>query len=218
VTTDPIERLVERHPTLSPIAGDVQAALGVLEKAFTGGRTVYVCGNGGSAGDADHIVGELMKGMCRARPLPAAERAALASAAPAGMEQDVAYLTERLDGALPAVCLSSQIGLLTAVANDVAGDMGFAQQVYGYGRPGDVLWAISTSGRSRNVVLATLAARARSMPVIALTGHSGQPLAALAEVAIAVPCADVGAAQELHRPVYHAICQGLEDRFFPTGA
>ena len=118
-------------------------------------------------------------------------------------------------GPCRAVCLSSQSSLLTAVANDLGPDLGFAQQVFGYGRPGDVLWAISTSGRSRNIVLAALAACARAMPVLALTGADGRALGGLATVCIEVPAADVGAVQELHRPVYHALCRALEDACFP---
>lgn len=203
-----------RHRALAPLGPVLHDALGLLERCLRAGGTVYVCGNGGSAADAEHIVGELMKSMARPRPLGAPDRRALGAAAPDDLAADAAYLAEKLEGALRAVCLSSQSALLTAVANDTGGDLGFAQQVFGYGRPGDVLWALSTSGRARNVVLAALAARARAMPVLALTGRSGQPLGSLADVWVAVPADDVAGAQELHRPVYHALCQALEDAFF----
>ena len=152
--------LLSRHPELDTALSDIQAAFSLLARTVETGGTVYVGGNGGSAADAEHIVGELMKGMDHRRPLGGPARAALRDAAPGPLATEADYLAERLEGALRAVCLTSQSGLLSAVANDTAGDMGMAQQVHGYGRPGDVFWALSTSGRSRNVVLAALAARA----------------------------------------------------------
>jgi D-sedoheptulose 7-phosphate isomerase len=115
---------------------------------------------------------------------------------------------------LRAVSLNSQTSLMSAVANDTAGDMAMAQQIHGYGRPGDVFWALSTSGRSRNVVLAALAARARGVRVLAFTGAQGRPLGDLADVWVHVPADGVAAAQELHLVLYHAFCSTLERRFF----
>jgi D-sedoheptulose 7-phosphate isomerase len=211
----PLADLAERHPELTSQMPAIRSAFSLLSECARSGHTIYVCGNGGSAADAEHIVGELMKGMARRRPIPPSDRGALAEATSDARRDDALYLAERLDGAIPAVCLTSQSSLLTAVANDLAPDVGFAQQVYGYGEPGDVLWVISTSGRSRNVVLATITARARAMPVVALTGAEAHDLADLASVCIAVPGWDVGSAQELHRPVYHALCRELEDVLFP---
>lgn len=210
-----LDDLATRHPHFSSLAEPLGQALLVLVDCFKADHTVYVCGNGGSAADAEHIVGELMKGMTRRRPIPEDAREALVAAAPEHLAADAGHLAEQLDASLRAVCLSSQSALLTAVINDQGADLGFAQQVYGYGRPGDVLWALSTSGRSRNVLLAALAARARTMSVLALTGVPGQPLGGLADVWISVPATDVGGIQELHRPVYHALCQALEDELFP---
>lgn len=211
----PLTDLFERHRELLPQKTAIQSALSILSDCATSCHTIYVCGNGGSAADAEHIVGELMKGMVRRRPASPSDRDALVAAVPASFRDDALYLAERLDGAIRAVCLSSQSSLLTAVANDLGADVAFAQQVFGYGAPGDVLWALSTSGRSRNVVLATVAARARAMPVIAITGAEGRELASLASVCIAVPFSDVGTVQELHRPIYHALCRELEDTLFP---
>ena len=206
--------LVERHPELGPVAVQIDAAFGLLARTFAGGGTVYVGGNGGSAADAEHIVGELMKGMEGRRPVPADARSALAAAAPPDFAEDAAYLAERLELALRAVSLSSQTGLLTAVANDTAGDMAIAQQVHGYGRPGDTFWALSTSGRSRNMVLGAIAARAVGVGVLALTGDPGEPLGGLADVWVKVPTGDVARVQELHLAVYHALCAALEEEFF----
>jgi D-sedoheptulose 7-phosphate isomerase len=206
--------LVERQPVLAPVAVQLDAAFRLLVRTFAGGGTVYVGGNGGSAAGADHIVGELMKGMEQRRPVPAGTRSALAAAAPPGFAEDAAYLADRLELALPAVSLTSQTGLLTAVANDTAADMAIAQQVNGYGRPGDTFWALSTSGRSRNMVLGAIAARAAGVGVLALTGDPGEPLGGLADVWVKVPARDVAGVQELHLAVYHALCAALEEEFF----
>jgi alpha-mannosidase len=207
--------LLARHPDLSPVADEVQSALALLARTVEGGGTVYVGGNGGSAADAEHIVGELMKGMEHRRPLAEPARRSLRRRAPDSLAGEADYLADRLEGALRAVCLTSQSGLLSAIANDTAGDMGMAQQIHGYGRPGDLFWALSTSGRSRNVVLAALAARAAGVRILALTGAAGDRLGGLADVWVAVPATDVAAVQELHQPIYHALCAALEERYWP---
>ncbi len=206
--------LVGRHPELEPVATQLEAAFHLLFQTFTGGGTVYVGGNGGSAADADHIVGELMKGMEQRRPVPASTRSALIAAAPSGFADDAAYLADRLELALRAVNLTSQAGLISAVANDTAADMAIAQQVNGYGRPGDTFWALSTSGRSRNMILGAIAARAAGVRVLAFTGDPGEPLGGLADVWVKVPARDVARVQELHLPAYHELCAALEDEFF----
>ncbi len=206
--------LVERHPDLGPVVDQLGAAFALLVRTFVGSGTVYLGGNGGSAADAEHIVGELMKGMERRRPVSAATRSALAAAALPDFAEDAVYLADRLESAFPAVCLTSQTGLLTAVANDTAADMAIAQQVNGYGRPGDTFWALSTSGRSRNMVLGAIAARAAGVKVLALTGDPGQPLGGLADVWVKVPAREVARVQELHLAVYHALCAALEEEFF----
>ncbi len=206
--------LFERHPELRPVSAQIAGAFELLVQTYEAGGTVYVGGNGGSAADAEHIVGELMKGMERRRPVPAEIRGSLVAAAPAELAEDAAYLAARLEGALRAVSLNSQIGLLSAVANDTAGDMAIAQQVYGYGRPSDAFWALSTSGRSRNMVLAAIAAKAMGVAVLALTGEPGEPLGGIADVWVRVPAQNVARAQELHLAVYHALCASLEEEFF----
>jgi D-sedoheptulose 7-phosphate isomerase len=206
--------LLERHPVLLPLEAQLDAAFSLLVRTFTGGGTVYVGGNGGSAAAADHIVGELMKGMERRRPVSDAARGALAAASPTEFTEDATYLADRLEMALRAVSLNCQTGLLTAMANDTAADMAIAQQVHGYGRPGDAYWALSTSGRSRNMVLGAIAAKAVGVNVLALTGEPGEPLGALADVWVKVPAQEVARVQELHMAIYHALCAALEEEFF----
>jgi D-sedoheptulose 7-phosphate isomerase len=177
---------------------------------WASGHKLLICGNGGSAADSLHIVAELMKGFAYPRPIPAAEAAAITAVAGA----DASYLNSQLQGTLPAIALVSEVALTTAFSNDVAADLIFAQQVYGYGAPGDTLLAISTSGNSRNVVYATQVARAKGLHTIALTGATGGKLATFADITIPVPETEVYKVQELHLPVYHALCLAAEEEFF----
>lgn len=202
--------LTARYPELAACLPDIERAFDLLTATFAGGGKLLVCGNGGSAADSDHIVGELMKGFERARPVSDEVRQGLrALDADAG-----AYLADHLQGALPAISLSAHTALATAFNNDVAADVVFAQQVYGYGRPDDALLAISTSGHSRNVINAACVARVRGLRVIALTGADGGALRQRCHVTIAVPYTRTLEVQERHLPVYHALCLMLEDRFF----
>ncbi len=207
--------LLARHRDLEAVLPRVHDAFALLARTLEDGGTLYVGGNGGSAADAEHIVGELMKGMEHRRPIGETARRSLRHGGPGDLSEEADYLADRLEGALRAVCLTSQSGLLSAIANDTAGDMGMAQQLHGYGRRGDVFWALSTSGRSRNVVLGALAARAVGMRVLALTGATGDRLGELADVWVAVPATEVAAVQELHQPIYHALCAALEGRYWP---
>jgi D-sedoheptulose 7-phosphate isomerase len=205
--------LVRRRPEIVCVADQVQAAFDLLRTAFAGGHKVLTCGNGGSAADAGHIVGELMKSMSRRRPLQGDETAAFSVVASAEQRD---YLIAHLERALPVIDLGSHQTLLSAIGNDTAGDMGFAQQVIGYGRPGDVLWGLSTSGRSRNVILAAATAKARGLSVLGFTGRSPSPLGDLADVSVRVPAESTPQVQELHLPIYHALCEMLEAFFFSS--
>ena len=205
-----LRALHERYPDLEPCLASVERAFKVLEKSFSGGGKLLVCGNGGSAADSEHIVGELMKGFESKRPLPKEVRRELARAFP----EEGPYLAELLQGALPAISLVSQGALLTAVANDVAADMVYAQQVYGYGHKGDVLLGISTSGDSPSVLNALRVARARGLGTLGLTGRSGGGMRDLCDVAICVPLTATLEIQERHLPIYHALCLMLERSFF----
>jgi D-sedoheptulose 7-phosphate isomerase len=202
--------LIEKYPDLQPCAADLQRAYEILSACYRRGGKLLVCGNGGSAADSEHIVGELMKGFLLKRPLSEAYRRKLADLFP----EHGSYLADHLQGALPAISLSSQTALLTAYSNDVAADMAFAQQVWGYGKPGDVLLGISTSGRSKNILHALQVARALDLRTIGLTGGEAGPLKALCDVALCVPSSHTPDIQERHLVLYHTLCAMLEEQFF----
>ena len=171
---------------------------------------MLLVGNGGSASDAEHIVGELMKGFKLPRKLNEEYKQAL-------LKADChlgGILAENLQGALPAIALDGQLALTTAYMNDCEPLLCFAQQVNGYGSAGDVLFAISTSGNSRNVLFAATVARAKGMKIVGLTGASESKLSNLADVCIKVPQTETYMIQELHLPVYHCLCLMLEEKFF----
>lgn len=198
-----LDELYSRYPQLGGCRDAIAKALDLLLDCYRNGGQVLVCGNGGSAADAEHIVGELLKKFKRHRDIDAAVAAKLPP-----------ELAAKLEGALPAISLVSMSGILTAFANDVAWETAFAQQVYGLGRAGDVLIALSTSGNSANCVNAALVARAKGLKVIALTGAGGGRLGAVADAAVAVPETETYKVQELHLPVYHALCASVEERLF----
>ncbi len=206
---DILEDLFARYPTLTVCREAVYKAVEALCDSFRAGGKLLVCGNGGSAADAGHITGELMKSFLRPRPIDDATASSLASYGEEGRT-----LAAKLEGGLPAVALTVHTELMTAVANDTAAETVFAQQVMALGRPGDVLLSISTSGNSRNCVAAAMTAKARGMTVLALTGEGGGKLGAAADVTIAVPDRETFRVQELHLPVYHALCAAAEKEFF----
>lgn len=205
-----LQELVRRYPQLSPCLGDVAQAYGLLEELFARGGKLLICGNGGSAADSDHIVAELMKGFQLPRGVPRQVRQRLVQAFP----DEGGRLADRLQGALPAISLVSHGALLSAFGNDVAPEMAFAQQVYGYGAKADALLGISTSGNSRNVINALKVAKALGLRTIGLTGRSGGRMAELCDVTVRVPADLTSHVQELHLPIYHAWCAELEAKFF----
>lgn len=196
------DTLFQRYPALAGQSGNIILAYEALAESYERGGKLLICGNGGSAADADHITGELMKGFYKKRPL-----------APEDQEK-FGDLTEKLQGALPAIALTQHAALSTAFQNDVDPLMVFAQQVYGYGRRGDCLLAISTSGNAGNVCAAARVAKGAGLTVIALTGAAGGRLKECAHVAICVPETVTAYVQELHLPVYHTLCAMLEETFF----
>lgn len=205
-----IEELIGRYPVLEPVRGEIEKAFELLETCFANGGKLLIAGNGGSAADAEHIVGELMKGFVKRRPVPEEFGTALRAVD----ENRGAKLAEKLQGGLPAIALTGHEALSTAFANDVDGMLSFAQQVNGYGRPGDVFLGISTSGNSENVLYAAVTAKAKGMKVIGLLGRDGGKLAKISDAAIVVPERETYKIQELHLPIYHALCLMLEDRFY----
>jgi len=211
-TLQAVSDLIDRYPALDTCRRDLEDAVRVLCESFAGGHKLLTCGNGGSAADAEHIVGELMKGFLLPRRLTGDIAASIRETAPESAD----YLLENLQGTLPAVSLVAETALTTAFANDQAADLGFAQQVLGLGSEGDVLLAISTSGNSKNVVYALQVARAKRVTSIALTGKSGGRIVRehLADIAILVPDDETFRIQELHLPVYHMLCIAVENEFF----
>ncbi len=204
-----MKELITRYPALAVCREDIEGLIAVLTESFRAGGKLLVCGNGGSASDCEHIVGELMKSFVLPRRPDASLVEALAD------DEEGGYITEHLQQGLPAISLPSQIGVSTAFVNDVAADTMYAQLTYAYGKPEDVLWCLSTSGNSRNAVLAAKVARAKGMKVVALTGAKESKLSALADVTVRVPEIETYKVQELHLPVYHTVCLTLERTFFP---
>jgi D-sedoheptulose 7-phosphate isomerase len=205
-----LNELFERESVLEVCRPAVETAYTLLRECYLRNGKVLVCGNGGSAADSEHIVGELMKGFFLRRPIPREDRDILISAFP----KEGPVLARELQQALPAISLVSQSSLCSAVLNDLSGDMIFAQQVYGYGVPGDVLIGISTSGNAANVNQAVRVARAFGLQTIGLTGESGGRLKELCRVTIAVPHDSIPRIQEFHQMVYHTLCAMIEAEFY----
>ena len=205
-----LDELIIRYPNLKREKENILMAYHLLEQTYVIGGKLLVAGNGGSASDAEHIVGELMKGFVKPRKIEKelAENLMLID------EKLGNELAEKLQGALPAIALVGHVALSTAYLNDVDPMLGFAQQLNGYGKKEDVFLGISTSGNSKNIIYACAVARAKGMKVIGLTGRDGGKLADMADVAIVVPEQETFKIQELHLPVYHALCLMLEERFF----
>lgn len=204
------EELVGRYPSLQAVKSSFTEAYKLLEDAYERGGKLLVAGNGGSAADADHIVGELMKSFRLPRKIGGKFADALAAVDP----DRGARLARNLECPLKAVSLSAHSALFTAYSNDVDGQYVFAQQVYGYGGKGDVFLGISTSGNSENVINAAVAAKAIGLRTIGLTGGTGGRLARFSDVLVCVPESEAYKVQELHLPVYHCWCRMLEEKFF----
>jgi len=206
----PITRLVERYPKLSACAESIQTAFEALLKTIHSGRKILICGNGGSAADTEHIVGELLKGFRNPRVLETETVAKFKKVFPAEAET----ITKNLQHSIPAIALTGHPSLLTAFANDVNPHYAFAQQVFGLGQSGDILWAISTSGKSENVVNAIKVATVQKLTTLGMTGQNPSPVSDLCDITIQVPETDTSLVQEFHLPVYHCLCEMLETELF----
>ena len=209
-----IDLLIKRYPQLEVCKEDIINAYLVLEECYENGGKLLVAGNGGSAADAEHIVGELMKGF----KLPRKPDDEFAKKLKAVDEELGTILAENLQSALPAIALDGHPALTTAYMNDCEPLLCFAQQVNGFGNKGDVLLGISTSGNSKNVLYAATVARAKGLKVIGLTGIKESKLSAFADVCIKASNAETYMIQELHLPIYHCLCLMLEDKFFGSDA
>ena len=205
---DIIEELVQRYPKTAALQDKIRAAADMIIDCYRNGGTVYTVGNGGSAADASHIVGEFMKAFVKPRPLPVEDIKAF------GNLEDGDYLASRLQSGFRAISLMTQEGITTAVQNDQGWDMAPAQQLYSLARKGDVLIGISTSGNARNVHLACQVAKVKGVGIIGLAGKDGGLLAKDSDVPIVVPERETYKIQELHLPIYHAICIAVEAAFF----
>lgn len=205
-----IDLLVLRCPQLAVTRDCIVEAYRILEEAYTHEGKLLVAGNGGSAADAEHIVGELMKGFVNPRKLETDYSDALIT-----VNKELGrVLSENLQGALPAIALDGHLALTTAYMNDCEPLLCFAQQVNGFGKKSDVFLGISTSGNSKNILYAATVAKAKGMKVIGLTGEKDSKLSEMSDVCIQVPETETYKIQELHLPVYHCLCLMLEDKFF----
>jgi D-sedoheptulose 7-phosphate isomerase len=205
-----LEELVQRYPELAQVTSEIQNVSDCLVNCFKNGFKVLVCGNGGSCSDSDHIVGELMKGFNLKRGINEEFREMLIRTG-GGRGK---FLSGKIQQGLPAISLAAHASLISAVINDIDPDIIFAQQVAGYGNPGDVLLGISTSGDARNVIDAAITAKAKGMKVIGLTGETGGTLKIYCDIIISVPESATHLVQELHLPVYHTICLMVEESIF----
>lgn len=205
-----VDLLIERYPMLEVCKNDIIKSYDCLEESYTNGRKLLVCGNGGSASDSEHIVGELMKEFKLKRKVYSEQADAMKA-----IDSELgATLALHLQGALPAITLTAHSSLTTAFMNDSEPVLVFAQQVNGYGKKDDCFLGISTSGNSMNVLYAAVTAKARGLKVLGLTGQKKSKLSKLADVCIRVPETETYKIQELHLPVYHCLCLMLEEHFF----
>ena len=210
-----IEILLRNHPALTACQDTIETARDLLIDTYRAEGKLLLCGNGGSAADCDHIAGELLKGFLSHRPLSEDDCLALAESLPDGeADPDLYLLAGQLQGGLPAISLPAQTAALTAVCNDTDPALIFAQLTWALGQSGDTLICLSTSGNSRNVVLAAKAAKTKGLRVLALTGEKDSKLSEMADVTVQVPAHDTYRVQEYHLPVYHYLCAAVEEAFF----
>ncbi|MBU5317703.1 SIS domain-containing protein [Clostridium bornimense] len=205
-----IDILIERYPQLDVCKKDIIETFNILKECYENNGKLLIAGNGGSAADAEHIVGELMKGFKSSRKLKECEIEKLISV----NNEMGELLGDNLQGVLPAIALDGHMSLTTAYMNDCEPLLCFAQQVFGYGNKNDVFLGISTSGNSKNILYAATVAKAKGMKVIGLTGKKESKLSDIADICINVPQTETYMIQEMHLPVYHCLCLMLEESFF----
>jgi len=201
---DAINELILSFENLRLLEDEIRTSANLITESFSNGNKLLLCGNGGSCADCEHIAGEMVKQFAKERPLN-----------PEIVEKLGPELSSELHGGLPALSLPSMIGFHTAFNNDNNPEFAFAQQVVAFGKANDVLWGISTSGNSKNVLHAVKTAKALGLKTIGLTGENGGELSQIADITIKAPADNVARIQELHLPIYHAICAFVEDKLFP---
>jgi len=201
---DAINELILSSENLRMLEDEIRTSANLITESFSNGNKLLLCGNGGSCADCEHIAGEMVKQFAKERPLN-----------PEIVEKLGPELSSELHGGLPALSLPSMIGFHTAFNNDNNPEFAFAQQVVAFGKANDVLWGISTSGNSKNVLHAVKTAKALGLKTIGLTGENGGKLSQIADITIKAPADNVARIQELHLPIYHAICAFVEDKMFP---
>ena len=205
-----LNELLNRYPQLAKCQDEIKKATAAMIDCYKNGGKILLCGNGGSCADCDHIVGELMKGFLKKRPLTTEQKAKMTSLSPLLDEETLS----KLQGGLPAISLPSITALNSAFCNDVDPELIYAQSVMAMGKTGDVLIAMSTSGNAKNVFAAAMVAKGLGLTVIGLTGKGGGKLSEIADICIRVPETETFKVQELHLPVYHYLCAATEDEFF----
>lgn len=208
--TKALDILLKRYPVLENSIDSIYETVECLTHAFTHNHTLFICGNGGSAADADHIVGELMKSFACDRPLDETTKKRLRSVDAEKGE----LLAELLENGVPAIALTQHQALSTAFQNDVHPMLSFSQQLNILAKSGDIFLGLSTSGNSQNVVYAAVTAKALGMKTIALTGKEGGELKQYCDICITVPEVETYKVQELHMPIYHAVCLSVEEILF----
>ena len=204
INMDAINELILSFENLRMLEDEIRTSANLITESFSNGNKLLLCGNGGSCADCEHIAGEMVKQFAKERPLN-----------PEIVEKLGPELSSELHGGLPALSLPSMIGFHTAFNNDNNPEFAFAQQVVAFGKANDVLWGISTSGNSKNVLHAVKTAKALGLKTIGLTGENGGELSQIADITIKAPAGNVARIQELHLPIYHAICAFVEDKLFP---
>ena len=205
-----LDELLSRYPKLDYLQDAISKSTELIIDSFKNGGKVLICGNGGSCSDADHIVGEFMKSFEGKRSLNSEFQQKLAELSP----ERGKMLAEKLQQGLPAISLTVHQSLITAIANDIHGDLIYAQQVVGWGNPGDILIGLSTSGNSKNVIDAMIVAKAKGLTTIGMTGETGGKMKEWCDILINVPETRTAYVQELHLPVYHSICMMVEKEIF----
>ena len=207
---DQINKLIERYPILACCKEQIEEACRRIISCYEADGTVLLCGNGGSCADAQHIAGELMKGFCKKRSLSDASREKLVS-----VDSELgSALADKLQTPLRTICLDGLPSFSTAFANDVDPLLTFAQQAFAYAREHDIFLGISTSGNAKNILAAAVAAKANGAYTIGLSGITGGKMTDVFDLVIRVPETETYRIQELHLPVYHAICLTVEEAFF----